>query len=65
MQNVSMLGQPCPTQSERSESAVADVAALRLRTEIVSAFGMRSVLRQRTGPWPKPPINAAKSRRSR
>lgn len=65
MQNVSMLDQPCPTQSERSESAVADLSALRSRTEIVSAFDMRSVRRQRTGLWPKPLINAAKPRRSR
>lgn len=65
MQNVSMLDQPCPTQSERSESAVAAVSALRSPTEIVSAFDMRSAWRRRTGLWLKLLINAAKQRRSR
>lgn len=61
MQNASMLDQSCPTQSERSQSSVLDVSVLRSRTEIVSAFDMRPVRRQRTGPWLKPLINAAEA----
>ena len=61
MQNVSMLDQPCPTQSERSQSPVPDVSVLPSRTETVSPFDMRPVRRQHTGPWLKPLIDAVEA----
>jgi len=65
VQHVSMLDQPCRAQSERSQSAVLDVSARPSPPETAYLFEVRSVRRQRTGPWLKPLINAAKPRRSR
>jgi hypothetical protein len=61
VQHVSMLDQPCPAQSERSESAVLDVSAQRSRAEIAHPFESHSSRQQRTCPWLKPPIRAAEA----
>jgi hypothetical protein len=61
VQNVSMLDQPCPMQSERSESAVLGVSALPSKLEVAYRFEWRSPRRQRARPWLKPSISAAEA----
>lgn len=61
MQNVSMLDQPCPTQSERSESAVFGVSVLPSKLEVAYRFEWRSSRRQRARPWLKLSISATEA----
>jgi hypothetical protein len=61
VQNVSMLDQPCPTQSERSESAVLGVSVLPSKLEVAYRFEWRSPRRQRARPRLKLSISATEA----
>jgi hypothetical protein len=58
VQNASMLDQPCPTQSERSESAVLGVSVLPSKPEVAYRFEWCSPRLQRARPWLKLSISA-------
>jgi hypothetical protein len=52
VQHVSMLEQPCPTQSERPQSAVHAVSSHRSWLKVACAFEMRSAWRSPATSWP-------------